>query len=402
MPFVLNAVAGWHDPRVADEHIQRAREVIDAARDASTGRELPGSRRLTHPLRNAQPPLRAVWCACRAVTGKSLKLSLLGAAGAAVMVMGSALVLGRAGGAAAVTAATPQTGVVVINTNLALEGGAAAGTGIVLSSSGVVLTNNHVIRGATTIHVTDPSDRRTFAASVVGYSVSKDIAVLKLKNPSSLHAASMGNSSNARVGQAVTAVGNAGGTGSLTTVTGRVTGLGQAITVSDDNGGSNRLTGLIETSAPLQPGDSGGPLLAGGRVIGVDAAADSNGTDGFAIPINTAISLARQIQGGHRSASVHVGPTAFLGVLIAPSDGFGQDVTGAVVQRIVPGTAADRAGLGEGDVITSLGGRTVTSAAGLQRAVLQTSPGKPTVLRWSDAYGYANSATVRLAAGPPQ
>jgi S1-C subfamily serine protease len=336
------------------------------------------------------------------VNGRSFKLSLLAAAGAAVVVMGTALVLGRPGGAAAVTASTPRTGVVVIDTNLALEGGAAAGTGIVLSSNGTVMTNNHVIRGASTIHVTDPSDGRTFSASVVGYSVSRDIAVLKLKNPSGLHAAPIGNSSSLRLGQAVTAVGNAGGTGSLTTVTGRVTGLGQAITVNDDNGGSSRLTGLIETSAPLQPGDSGGPLLVGGRVVGVDAAADSNQSDGFSIPINTATSIARQIQAGHRSATVHVGPTAFLGVLVAPPNGFGEDVTGAVVQSVVPGTAAERAGLGEGDVITGLGGHTVTSAAALRQIVLQASPGKPIVLRWSDGFGDTNSATVRLGSGPPQ
>jgi S1-C subfamily serine protease len=332
-----------------------------------------------------------------------MQLSLLGAVGAAVVVMGTAAVLGHAGGAAAVTSSTPRTGVVVVNTNLALQGGAAAGTGIVLSSSGLVLTNNHVIRGATTIRITDVSTGRTFSAAVLGYSVSKDIALLKLKNPTGLHAAALGNSSSAYVGEAVTAVGNAGGTGSLTVVTGRITGLGQGITVSDDNGGSNRLSGLIETSAPLRPGDSGGPLLAGGRVIGVDAAADGSGTDGYSIPINTAMSIARQIQGGHRSATVHVGQTAFLGVLLASSGDFGgQDVPGAQIRDTVPGSAADRAGLGSGDVITSLGGRAVNSAAGLQKLVLQASPGKALRIDWTDSYGYSNSATIRPTAGPPQ
>jgi S1-C subfamily serine protease len=336
------------------------------------------------------------------VNGRFLSLAVATAAAAAVVVAGSALVLGRAPAAVAVTARTPRTGVVVIDTNLAYEYGSAAGTGIVLSSSGLVLTNNHVIRGATSVRVTDPSDGATFSTTVVGYSVSKDIALLQVRNPHGLQAASIGNSGDARVGQAVTAVGNAGGTGSLTTVTGRVTGLGQAITVSDEHGGSNRLLGMIETSAPLQPGDSGGPLLLGGRVIGVDAAAGSGyggSGDGFSIPIDTAESIAHQIQSGQRSATVHVGPTAFLGVLLSPSGGA---VAGAAVQDVVPGSAADKAGIQSGDVIIRAGGHTITTAASLQSVVLQASPGKPLQLRWTDAFGNVSTATVRPAAGPPQ
>jgi S1-C subfamily serine protease len=208
---------------------------------------------------------------------------------------------------------------VVVNTRLGY-GAAAAGTGIVLSSSGEVLTNNHVIRGATAIRVTDVSAGRTYTATVAGYSVSKDLAVLKLGNAHGLQTAVIGNSATIEVGDRVTAVGNAGGTGVLSTKSGELTGLARAITVSDDEGGSTRLKGLIETSAPLQPGDSGGPLLSHGRVVGIDAAASSGfrlqggGGEGFAIPINSALTIATQIEAGHRSSTVHVGPTAFLGV----------------------------------------------------------------------------------------
>ncbi len=337
------------------------------------------------------------------MNGRLLRLSLLAAVGSAAVVVASALALGRASTAVAVTASTARTGVVVVETNLAYTDGAAAGTGIVLTSSGEVLTNNHVIRGATTIRVTDVSTHRSYTAHVVGYSVSNDIAVLQLVNAHGLRTATTGDSSGVSTGDRVTAVGNAGGTGSLTVVTGRVTGLGQAITVSDEQGGSNRLTGMIQTNAPLQPGDSGGPLLENGRVIGVDAAAGRSGYDGsqgFAIPINTATSIAGQIESGHRSSTVHVGPTAFLGVLLDTS--YGQDVSGASVRDVVPGSAADRAGLGNGDTITGLAGRTVTTPASLQKVVLQLSPGKPVLLRWTDGYGYSRSATVRPAAGPPQ
>jgi S1-C subfamily serine protease len=339
------------------------------------------------------------------MNGRFFRLALMAAVGAAAVVVGSALALGRATSAVAVAASSPRAGVVVVNTNLAYAGSSAAGTGIVISSSGEVLTNNHVIRGATTIRVTDVSTHRTYSASVAGYSVSRDVAVLKLANAHGLKTATIGSSSGIRIGQSVTAVGNAGGTGTLSVVTGRVLGTGRSITVSDDQGGSSRLTGMIATSAPLEPGDSGGPLLAAGRVIGLDAAASSSsrygeGSDGFAIPIDAAMSITRQIETGHRSATIHVGPTAFLGVLLARYEA--QDAPGALVQDVVPGSAADRAGVGEGDVITSLGGHRVTSAAGLQKVVLTVSPGKPLLLRWLDGYGSTRSATVRPAAGPPQ
>jgi S1-C subfamily serine protease len=333
-----------------------------------------------------------------------LRLTFLAAIGAAAAVAASALALGRANGAIGTRASGARTGGVVVETNLAFTHAAAAGTGIVLTSSGEVLTNNHVIRGATTIRVVDVSTGHGYTAHVVGYSVSRDIALLQLVNAHGLRTASIGTSSGVFSGERVTAVGNAGGTGKLSVVTGRVTALGRGITVSDDHGGATRLTGMIETSAPLQPGDSGGPLLAGGRVIGVDAAAGGSGFDGsregFAIPINAATAIVNQIEAGHRSATVHVGATAFLGVLLDASGN--QDVSGAVVGQTVSGSAADRAGVQVGDVITGIGGHTVTSAVTLQKAVLQISPGKPVQLSWTDGYGYAHRANVRLASGPPQ
>src|SRR5262249_35866142 len=151
-----------------------------------------------------------------------------------------------------------------------------------LSSSGRVLTNNHVIRGATAIRVAVGG--RAYSAAVVGYSVSKDVALLQLKSAHGLATASIGSSAHLHVGSALTAVGNAGGSGDLVTVTGRLTGLGRAITVRDDQGSATRLTSLIETNAPLVPGDSGGPLLQGGRVIAMDTAASGRyANDGYAI-----------------------------------------------------------------------------------------------------------------------
>src|SRR5262245_55826220 len=112
------------------------------------------------------------------------------------------------------------TGVVVIET--ALNDGQAAGTGMVLTSSGEVLTNNPGIRGATTIRVILPGTGRSYSAKVLGYSVTKDVAVLKASGASNLKTVSLANSSTVRVGQTVRATGNAGGTGSLVSSTGRV------------------------------------------------------------------------------------------------------------------------------------------------------------------------------------
>ena len=113
-------------------------------------------------------------------------------------------------------------------------------------------------------------------ATVAGYSISKDIALLRLRNARGLQTALIGESSGLEVGGRVTAVGNAGGTGTLTVKAGRLTGLGRSITIDGEDGSSTRLTNLIQTSAPLRPGDSGGPLLSNGRVIGIDAAASTS------------------------------------------------------------------------------------------------------------------------------
>lgn len=303
---------------------------------------------------------------------------------------------------AAPSAAT--TGVVVVNTRLAYGGGAGAATGIVLTSSGTVLTNNHVIRGAGSIRVTVPSSGRTYTATVAGYSVSKDIALLELRNAHGLETVQTGNSTTVGIGDRVTAVGNGGGTG-LTVKRGRVTGLGQSITISGDVGPFT-LPGLIETTTPLRFGDSGGPLLSGGRVIGLDAAASGGAYfrgsgQGYAIPINRVLKIAGQIEAGRRSSTVHVGPTAFLGVALSAGDG-DEEVAGALVERVASGTPAHRAGIGANDLITSFAGKRVTSPASLKNLVLQASPGNTVRVTWIDPAAGKTTATVRLVAGPPQ
>jgi S1-C subfamily serine protease len=307
------------------------------------------------------------------------------------------------------THSTPVgTGVVVIETNLGYQGGQAAGTGMVLTSSGEILTNNHVIRGATDIKVVVPKTGQSYSAQVVGYDVRHDVALLRASGASNLPTASLADSGSVSAGQSVQAVGNAGGTGRLTTASGTVTNIDRAITVSDDQGGSEHLSGLIETNAAVRPGDSGGPLLnSSGQVIGMDTAASAGNNyvaqtttnDGYAIPINNAVSIARQIESGNGSGTVHIGGTAFLGVESTASSYAG---SGAEISAVVPGSAAEAAGLSPGDLILSVGGHTISSPDELGAIVMTQKPGASISAVYLDQAGATQTTNLTLASGPPR
>jgi S1-C subfamily serine protease len=299
------------------------------------------------------------------------------------------------------------TGVVVIDTNLAYHGGQGAGTGMVLTTSGEILTNNHVIREATTIKIVVPGTGHSYRAKVVGYDVADDVAVLQARGAQHLKTVTLANSAKVRAGQAVKAVGNAGGTGRLSRASGRVTSVHRTITVSDDQGGSERLRGLIETNAGLVAGDSGGPLLnRAGKVIGIDTAAstglafqETSSSDGYAIPINRAAAIAKRIEAGEASTRIHVGRTAFLGIEAVAN---GYSGSGAMVAVVVSGSPADSAGLVPGDVINSFDGHPISSPAKLTSIVASEKPGARVALTYTDQAGTTQTATVTLASGPPQ
>jgi len=210
-----------------------------------------------------------------------------------------------------------------------------------------------------------------------------------------------------------------------------VTALNQSITASDDlDGASEQLTGLIQTNANIQPGDSGGALVnSSGQVIGIDTAASSNfsfqsggnggTTQGFAIPINRATDLAQKIEAGDTSSTIHIGATGFLGVEVtagnsSASNGGGgfsfgngnsgsgsSSTSGAYVQQVVSGSPADQAGIGAGDTITSLDGHTVDSPNTLSQLMSSHHPGDSVTVGWQDSSGKSYSANVTLASGPP-
>lgn len=302
-------------------------------------------------------------------------------------------------------------GMVYINTQLGYENGAGAGTGIVLSSSGEVQTINHVIAGATAITATDLDNGRTYPVTVVRYDRKSDVAVVKLTGASGLATAPIGDSSSVRVGDAIVGVGNAGGTGGdPTAAPGRITGLGQSITASDESSGaSEQLTGLIQIAADIEPGDSGGPLVnSAGKVVGMNTAASqgfrlgsrsaggqtTGGGEGFAIPIATARSVAAQITSGRASSSVHIGESAMLGVTAGDSQGG----TGAVVHQVLSNGAA--AGVLEpGDTITALNGKAIDSVTALTETIDTLHPGDSVRLGWIDGNGAQRSADVTVARG---
>ena len=307
---------------------------------------------------------------------------------------------------AAADAVTP--GLVDIVSTIGYDGAAGAGTGVVLTSDGIVLTNHHVVAGSTSIQVTDIGNGTTYSAKVLGYDRSHDIAVLKLSGASGLTTAPLGDSGTVSVGDDVVAVGNALGKGGTpTAVAGTVTGLNQSITAADSaNGTSEQLSGLIQVDAPIQPGDSGGALVdSGGKVVGIITAGSVSGsrsqtaTQGLAVPIGTAHPIAEQIIAGKSSSTVHIGGTSFLGLRLS-GRASGTTTSGVLVAGTVAGSAAARAGIAAGDVVTAVGGRAVASADLLRTLLDAHHPGDRLTVRWTDQTGTSRSATVTLTSGP--
>ncbi|MGZ4434842.1 MAG: S1C family serine protease, partial [Trebonia sp.] len=321
--------------------------------------------------------------------------------------------------------------IVDITSQLKYNNATAEGTGIVISPNGLVLTNNHVIDEATSVSATLVVSGKTYTAKVLGYDSTHDVALLQLQGASGLQAASLGDSSKVKVGQAVLALGNAGGRGGLpATAQGTVQGLNRTIQASDSGANTQEtLHGMIQTNAPIQEGDSGGPLVnSSAQVIGMDTAANTTGfapdqsaaTAGFAIPVNHAISIANQIAGGHASSTVHIGLGGFLGVTAAAANdpsgcmsngGFGSGgggtggfggytppvSSGALICQVYPGTPAQAGGLTSGDVITSVNGQTVASSDGLTSLMAGDHPGDQLSIGYVDANGARHQTSVTLS-----
>jgi putative serine protease PepD len=244
---------------------------------------------------------------------------------------------------------------IVVNTSsggFGDQGAQAEGSGFVVDSSGDIVTNQHVVNGAKAITVTF-QDGKTAKATVVGTDPSTDVAVIKVNVAASdLHPLTFASSSGVQVGQPVAAIGSPFGLPETLT-SGIVSSLNR--TISAPNNFS--ISGAIQTDAPINHGNSGGPLLnSSGQVIGVNAQieSDSGGNDGvgFAIPSDAVKSVADTIIAGGKVQH------AYLGITIdTASSGNGAQVT-----AVKADTPAAKAGLKAGDIITALDGTAVTTA----------------------------------------
>ena len=281
---------------------------------------------------------------------------------------------GTVAGAAA--AAAPST----VDIRVATTSGAAEGSGVILTADGAVLTNNHVVEGASGAITVTLSDGTQHAATVVGRSPSYDLAVLRMQDVSGLPAAALGRSADLQVGQQVVAIGSPQGlTGTVTT--GIVSALNRTVGVQGDNGQAIVYNGL-QTDAPINQGNSGGPLVnLDGQVIGINSAIATTGQSsgsiglGFTIPIDQARRVAQEILDTGSATKPVLGVQG--GQAIGPQAGPG---SGATVAAVTPGSAAAAAGLAAGDVVTKVGDARVEDFADLVARVGAQTPGGPVTL----------------------
>jgi S1-C subfamily serine protease len=338
-----------------------------------------------------------------------------------------------------------------ITATLAYNGETAEGTGMVLSANGLVLTNNHVIDNATSVKARLVDTGRTYTARVLGYDATADVALLQLEGATNLPAVVLGNSSKVTIGMPVLALGNAQGRGGVTPAQGIINALDRSINASDSGSGvTEYLHDMEQTSAQIQQGDSGGALAdSTGQVVGMITAANTSGqaggTIGFAIPINTAVTIAREIAGKQGSSAIYLGVPGFLGVATATSTsadpqtqarneqaalahgGFDQDPaslggsdsgciqddnensvpatiapaqSGALIISVFCGTPVDEARLEAGDVITAFDGHPVTTPASLGTLVQRYHPGDQISLTWIDLHGIKHTTQLALGSGP--
>ena len=273
-----------------------------------------------------------------------------------------------------------QDSVVTIHTSGYAQGSVfeGAGTGVVLSDDGLVLTNAHVVADSDDISVR-LFDGSQHDASLVGSASDSDLAVIKVEGAAPLHPATLGRSADLEVGEPVIAIGNALNLGGLPSVT---TGIVSAVdrTISSPEG---TLSGLIQTDAAINVGNSGGPLVdAGGEVVGINTAILQDTENlGFAIDIDSARPVIEDLKAGGGGAEAE---RPLLGVStrdLASIDGATleqlgiQAEAGAFVVQVTPGTAAEAAGIEAGDVIVGFDGEPLDSAAALGEAISGHSVG---------------------------
>ena len=336
-----------------------------------------------------------------------------------------------------------EPSIVDVTSTLRYDDETASGTGFIIDGeAGLVLTNNHVIRDATSVTARLTSTGRTYPARIVGADVGADIAVLQLQGARGLVTAPVGDSASLRLGSPVLAIGNQAGQGGPPTIApGIINSLNRTIQANDGNSGfTETLHSMLQTSAQIEPGDSGGPLAdAAGAVVGVDTAAGTGGvTVGYAIPIDGAMAIARQIAADRAEPGITLGVGGFLGVVmpststqsplaqaqgehgLAPAGGsqsaqggclntessaavpaaVAPARSGALVDGVLCGTGAAAAGITAGDVITEVAGHPVSSPDALTVIVTAYRPGTLVPVTWVSTAGTTKTSMVSLDVAP--
>jgi len=244
------------------------------------------------------------------------------------------------------------------------------GSGVIISSDGYILTNNHVIDGADEVKVAFGDPQVEFEATVIGRDPKTDVAVLKIE-AENLPAATLADSDGVEVGDTVFAIGNPFGIG-MTVTHGIVSAIGRGGLRAD------AYENFIQTDAAINPGNSGGALVDSlGRLIGINTAILSrsggfNGV-GFAIPVNTARSLAEQLVSTGKISRGFIGVQT-QGLTPELAEQF-EVKSGALVTEISPDSPAEEAGFQSGDIITKVNGKDVLDPRRLQLAVIALAPG---------------------------
>ncbi len=277
----------------------------------------------------------------------------------------------------------------VVKINVSGAQGQGSGSGVILSSDGEILTNNHVVAvagqgGSISVNFNDGTARR---ATVVGTDPVTDLAVIKAQNVSGLHPATIDTSGNVAVGEAVVAVGSPFGL-QATVTSGIVSAVNRPVSVGESQGTSTTYP-AIQTDAAINPGNSGGPLVnMAGEVIGINSSIRTASSSdpfggssaggsiglGFAIPIDKVWPVVKQLREG-------VTPThARLGVSVTDASSKNGLLSGAGIESVNAGSAAQKAGLKRGDVITKVDGEIVSSSESLVATIRGHRPGDTVTL----------------------
>jgi serine protease Do len=269
-----------------------------------------------------------------------------------------------------------------------------AGTGMIVSSNGYVMTNKHVVDGADSVTVVLTDGKRYENVEVLGSDPLNDVAFLKIDGVSGLPAITLGDSKTIRIGQSVVAIGNALGQYQNSVTSGIISGTGRPVIASSDgtaNGQAESLTDLIQTDAAINSGNSGGPLLnLKGQVIGINTAiAEDAQSIGFAIPISATKGLLSHVIKTGKVERAYLG-VQYISITPAVKEEYdlsadrGDYVTADRGSSVQSGGPADKAGVRDGDIITSVNGSKVGEVASVSTLISEYEPGQKvelTVLR---------------------